>query len=125
MGPSPSQQAATTPPASPKDDTLDAAAEPETLVGRKSKKQRIEETQETVTQLVGLVESTLKGMKDLHATLKINNEQQQELRAEIDGLAKQMNSDAITAKVVYTSLADFQRTLNNATWQLAIREEAG
>ena len=125
MGPSPSQQAATTPPASPKDETLDAAAEPETLVGRKSKKQRIEETQETVTQLVGLVESTLKGMKDLHDTLKINDEQQQELRAEIDGLAKQMNSDAITAKVVYTSLADFQRTLNNATWQLAIREEAG
>ena len=123
MGPSPSQQAATTPPASPKDETLDAAAEPETLVERKSKKQRLEETQETVAQLAGLVQNTLKGMKDLHDTLKINNEQQQELRAEIDGLAKQMSSDAITAKVVYTSLADFQRTLNNATWQLSGKKQ--
>ena len=122
-GPSPSQQAATTPPASPKDETLDVAAEPETLVERKSKKQRLEETQETVAQLAGLVQNTLKGMKDLHDTLKINNEQQQELRAEIDGLAKQMGSDAITAKVVYTSLADFQRTLNNATWQLSGKKQ--
>ena len=40
MGPSPSQQAATTPPASPKDETLDVAPEPEPLVERKSKKQR-------------------------------------------------------------------------------------
>ena len=34
-----------------------------------------------------------------------------------------MNSDAITAKVVYTSLADFQRTLNNATWQLSGKKQ--
>ena len=122
-GPSPSQQAATTPPASPKDETLDVAAEPEPLVERKSKKQRIEETQETVAQLAGLVQTTLEGMKSLHDTLKITNEQQQELRAEIDLLAKQMGSDAITAKVVYTSLADFQRTLNNATWQLSGKKQ--
>ena len=36
-GPSPSQQAATTPPASPKDETLDVAAEPEPLVKWKGK----------------------------------------------------------------------------------------
>ena len=122
-GPSPSQQAATTPPASPKDETLDAAAEPEPLVERKSKKQRIEETQETVAQLAGLVQTTLEGMQALHNTLKMTNEQQQALRAEIDLLAKQMGSDAITAKVVYTSLADFQRTLNNATWQLSGKKQ--
>ena len=40
------------------------------------------------------------------------------MKAEIDALAKQMGSDAITAKVVYSSLSDYQRTLTNAAWQL-------
>ena len=121
MGGSPSQQAATSPPASPKDEALDATALPlpDSMGERKSKKQRLEETQETVAQLAGLVQSTLTGMKDLHDTLKMTNEQQKELQAEIDQLAKQMNTDAITAKVVYSSLSDFQRTLNNAAWQLS------
>ena len=116
MGASPSQQAATSPPASPKDEALDATALPlpDSMGERKSKKQRLEETQETVAQLAGLVQSTLTGMKDFHETLKMTNEQQKELQAEIDQLAKQMNTDAITAKVVYSSLSDFQRTLNNA-----------
>ena len=87
MGQSPSQQAATTPPASPKDETLDATALPEPLGERKSKKQRLEETQETVAQLAGLVQSTLEGMKSLHDTLKMTNDQQKELQAEIDSLA--------------------------------------
>ena len=122
MGASPSQQAATSPPASPKDEALealDATALPEPLGERKSKKQRLEETQETVAQLAGLVQSTLTGMKDLYETLKLTNQQQKELQAEIDQLAKQMNSDAVTAKVVYNALADFQRSLNNGVWQLS------
>ena len=86
---------------------------------RVSKKQRIEQTQEAVTQLTGLMKTTLEGLQALHDTLKMNTEQQQEMKAEIDALAKQMGSDAITAKVVYTSLADFQRTLSNAAWQLS------
>ena len=122
MGASPSQQAATSPPASPKDEALealDATALPEPLGERKSKKQRLEETQETVAQLAGLVQSTLTGLKDLHETVTLTNQQQKELQAEIDQLAKQMNCDAVTAKVVYNSLSDFQRSLNNGVWQLS------
>ena len=116
-GKSPSQQAATTPPASPKgvgDEAVEAPEAPE----RVSKKQRIEQTQEAVAQLAGLMKTTLEGMQALHGTLKMNTEQQQEMKAEIDALAKQMGSDAITAKVVYSSLSDYQRTLTNAAWQL-------
>ena len=121
-GKSPSQQAATTPPASPKgvgDEAVEAAEAPE----RVSKKQRIEQTQEAVAQLAGLMKTTLEGMQALHDTLKMNTEQQQEMKAEIDALAKQMGSDAITAKVVYTSLADFQRT--QQCCMAALRPEKG
>ena len=117
-GKSPSQQAATSPPASPKevgDEVVEVPEAPE----RVSKKQRIEQTQEAVVQLTGLMKTTLEGLQALHDTLKLNTEQQQEMKAEIDALAKQMGSDAITAKVVYTSLADYQRTLSNAAWQLS------
>ena len=98
---------------------MEAAEAPE----RVSKKQRIEQTQEAVAQLAGLMKTTLEGMQALHDTLKMNTEQQQEMKAEIDALAKQMGSDAITAKVVYTSLADFQRT--QQCCMAALRPEKG
>ena len=105
----------------PKGESSDVLALPSTDAGdeSKAKKARLEETQETVAQLAGLVQSTLNGMKELNETVKLTNQQQKELQAEIDQLAKQMNCDAVTAKVVYNALADFQRSLNNGVWQLS------
>ena len=88
-----------TPPVTPpKGESSDVPALPSTHAGdeSKAKKARLEETQETVAQLADLVQNTLNGMKELHETVKLNNQQQKELQAEIDQLAKQMNCDAVT-----------------------------
>ena len=103
-GKSPSQQAATSPPASPKGEGDEVVEVPEASE-RVSKKQRIEQTQEAVVQLTGLMKTTLEGLQALHETLKLNTENQQEMKAEIDALAKQMGQDAVTTKVVYSSLS--------------------
>ena len=116
---SPSQQAATSLPASPKGDGDEI---PEVGVPgpseRVSKKQKIEQTQEAVVQLTSLMKTTLEGLQSLHETLKLNTESQQLIKDEVEALAKQMGQDAITTKVVYSSLSEYQRTLTNAAWQL-------
>ena len=85
---------------------------------RVSKKQRIEQTQEAVVQLTSLVKTTLEGLQSLQATVTANTESQKLMKDEVEALAKQMGQDAITTKVVYSSLSEYQGTLTNATWQL-------
>ena len=96
--------------------SADAVEESKT---KKAKKARLEETQETVAQLTGLVQSTLTSMQELTETVKLSNQQQKELQAEIDQLAKQLNSDSVSVKVIYNSLNEFQRSLTNGVWQLS------
>ena len=51
--------------------------------------------------------------------MKLSHQQQKELQAEVDQLAKQLNSDSVSVKVIYNSLNEFQRGLTNTAWQLS------
>ena len=63
-----------TPPGSPKEETLDVAAEPEPLVERKSKKQRIEQNEEALNQLMVRVQNTLEGLQTTQSVISANLE---------------------------------------------------
>ena len=70
---SPSQQAATTPPATPKgdgDEVMEVGVPGPSE--RVSKKQKLEQTQEAVVQLTSLVKTTMEGLSSLHETLTLN-----------------------------------------------------
>ena len=116
---SPSQQAATTPPATPKgdgDEVLEVGVPGPSE--RVSKKQKLEQTQEAVVQLTSLMKTTMEGLQSLHETLTLNTESQRLVKEEVEALAKQMGHDAATTKFIHSSLTEYQRTLTNATWQL-------
>ena len=120
--PSPSQQAATTPPATPKGDgvgdevmDVDATAPAERL----TKKQKLEQTQDAVLELTNLVRVILDGLSGLHETLTQNTESQRLMKEEVEALAKQMGHDSVTSKFFLSNLTEDQRTLTNVFWQLS------
>ena len=113
-GKSPSQQAATTPPASPKVDDVMEAAVPESSE-RVSKKQRIEQTQEAVVQLTSLVQTTMEGLQSLHSLLTANTESQKMMKDEVEALSKQIGHEGFTTKFILSNLTEYQRVLNNLT----------
>ena len=117
-GPSPSQQAATTPPGSPKEETLDVAAEPEPLVERKSKKQRIEQNEEALSRLMVMVQTTLEGLQTTQSVVSANLESQQAIQNEVSALSKQIGHDGFTSKFILSTLNEYVRVLNNLSWQM-------
>ena len=86
---------------------------------KKAKRARLVETQENVAQLTELVRETLTGMKEWQESVKLNNQQQQQLQADLYKLAAQMSSDSVSVRVIYNTLNEFQRSLTNGVWQLA------
>ena len=120
-GKSPLQQAATSPPASPKDDTLDAAV-PEPLE-RMSKKQRIEQTQEALGQLTSLVQTTMEVLQSIHSLITANVDSQKMMKDEVEALSKQIGHEGFTTKFILSNLTEYQRVLNNLTWQMTGHKE--
>ena len=86
---------------------------------KKSKRGRLEETQENLATLTDLVKEAVKGMQDLKESVHLNNQQQQQLQSELDKLAAQLGSDSVSTRVIYNTLNEFQRSLTNGVWQLA------
>ena len=95
---------------------VDAVAE---SPAKKSKRGRLEETQENLATLTGLVKEAVKGMQELKESVQLNNQQQQQLQSELDKLAAQLGSDSVSTRVIYNTLNEFQRSLTNGVWQLA------
>ena len=84
--PSPSQVAATTPPATPRGDGVgDAVLDVDAIAPeeRLSKKQKLEQTQDAVLELTQLVKVVLDGMSGLHDTVSQSTESQRLLREEV------------------------------------------
>ena len=117
---SPSQQAATTPPATPKgdgDEVLDVDAPGPSE--RVTKRQKLEQTQDALLELTNLVKVILEGLSGLHQALTLNTESQRLMKEEVEALAKQMGHDSVTSKFFLSSLTEYQRTLTNVSWQLS------